>query len=486
MMKREREESLVFRYLPLTLVLALTAAAHATEYAWQEPQAEVTETGAIQWKPKPFIDDLSRQDVRYIDYENGDDDNDGRSTARPWKHHPWDYRATNNSATCSGVKTYVFKRGVFYRGQLNAKDSGTAKQPIRLTSTAKWGDGEAVFVGSVRLPAKWVRADDASVTPPRRLPDLEKVWVLDLEATDWWNRGRPGFNASSTSNYELNRTFVRVPFLGLFVVEEDGSSRWCHLARDPDWQPAGNEFAHDYWHAWDRNSRPFEDEAGNVVLQSGAQDDDLKGYPQDYFTGAIIWSTYPSLMGGATPKQPLPEKVTNKKTGHSSFAYNPDEGSLAIMNFHGFSKGTRYKIENLPQHLDTVDEFYLQTDDKDSALLYYRPADGVSPNDLQLELTVNRGHIHLADRSHIEISGLGFRYADGESIAIKGECESITVHHRPSLSFRAPDADRDLQRSQTRPGEMERAAQPRRLEAGEAGQAGHRRQHIQRYLGYDH
>jgi len=28
------------------------------EYSWQEPQAMVTETGAVLWKPAPFKDDL--------------------------------------------------------------------------------------------------------------------------------------------------------------------------------------------------------------------------------------------------------------------------------------------------------------------------------------------------------------------------------------------------------------------------------------------
>ena len=65
----------------LCIVLLLFTIACSTteksEYRWQEAQATVTETGAIFWKPKPFMDDLRKQDDRYIDYEEGDDSNDG-------------------------------------------------------------------------------------------------------------------------------------------------------------------------------------------------------------------------------------------------------------------------------------------------------------------------------------------------------------------------------------------------------------------------
>ncbi len=164
------------------LALVFSAAAClAAQFDWQKPQTTVTRTGAIEWKPKPFADGLGGQDVRYIyiDYEDG-----GLTPAKAWKHHPWDYTAGGNAAPCTGVKTYVFKRGVFYRGQLYARDSGTAEQPIRLTSTRDWGEGEAVFVGSVKLPDQWVRVDRANLAPPGRLPKVARAFsekLLDRE-----------------------------------------------------------------------------------------------------------------------------------------------------------------------------------------------------------------------------------------------------------------------------------------------------------------
>ena len=62
--------------------------------------------------------------TRYIDFANGSDSNPGTRDA-PWKHHPWDTNAKASSASARGVHTYVFKKGVTYRGTLEASESGT-------------------------------------------------------------------------------------------------------------------------------------------------------------------------------------------------------------------------------------------------------------------------------------------------------------------------------------------------------------------------
>lgn len=205
--------------IALAIVLFYIAGvfAYAQHYSWQEPQAIITETGAVFWKPKPFTDNLQEQDVRYIDFENGDDSNDGLSKENPWKHHPWDYNATGNSKKSGGIKTYVFKRGVFYRGQLYAQESGTKDQPIRLTSTAGWGNGEAVFTGSVRLPEKWIKATNGKFLLPARLAEPGKVYALNLSELEWWNNGQPGYIAGAFDEYQQNRRAVAPPLLDCLV-----------------------------------------------------------------------------------------------------------------------------------------------------------------------------------------------------------------------------------------------------------------------------
>jgi hypothetical protein len=420
--------------ISIALVLAVSFPSLAGQFEWQRPQATVTETGAIRWAPDAFVDDLSGQDVRYIDFAGGSDSWDGKTPATAWKHHPWDPFVTGRASKCSGVKTYVFKRGVYYRNPLKAAESGTKDRPIRLTSTASWGEGSAVLAGSIRLPGKWVRATDSDVEAPKYMRDLDGVWVLDLKSMDWWNNARPGYNAHIIREemFHLNRAGVSTPFVGLFTVHPDGSSEMNHLARDPDWQPAGNEFAHDYWHTWDGEGQPLRNDKGEVYFKTigpfkgPARDADLKGKPVDYFNGAIIWSTYPSLMGGATPTKPLSAEVSQRKSERTGPPYDPEQGALALLQFHGFSRGTRYKIENLPQHMDSPGEFYLRGGRRD-AVLFYRPGRGKNPNEMRLELAANRGNLCIRDRSNIEVSGLAFRFTQGYAIELAGQCENVTI-----------------------------------------------------------
>jgi len=89
------------------------------------------EAAAVCFREEPF-DSLHR-------ISRSDDANSGEAPETPWQHHPWDPSAAGKSATGAGVHTYVFKRGVIYRGRLVVKDAGQDGQPIRLTSDPAWG-----------------------------------------------------------------------------------------------------------------------------------------------------------------------------------------------------------------------------------------------------------------------------------------------------------------------------------------------------------
>ena len=112
----------------------------AATYSWQEPNATITPSGDLEWAPEPFVYEAG-DSVRYIDYEGGNDSNDGLTRDTPWKHHPWDPQASDNAQQCKGIHMYVFKRGVYYRGTMNALESGGKGNPIRLTSDPAWGTG---------------------------------------------------------------------------------------------------------------------------------------------------------------------------------------------------------------------------------------------------------------------------------------------------------------------------------------------------------
>ncbi|NRA37786.1 MAG: hypothetical protein HRU15_06580, partial [Planctomycetes bacterium] len=72
--------------------------------------------------------------VYYIDYEQGDDQADGLSTKKAWKHAPGDSNAQGNAqaVTLVGGDTLLFKGGVAYRGSIEISISGADGKPIRL------------------------------------------------------------------------------------------------------------------------------------------------------------------------------------------------------------------------------------------------------------------------------------------------------------------------------------------------------------------
>ncbi len=128
----------------------------STLYSWENPNAIVLPNGDLQWAPLAFTL-VKGSSVRYIDFVGGNDASNGQSTATAWKHHPWDGAASGLAASGAGIQTYIFKRGVIYRGVLTCDESGAVGNPIRLTSDPAWGSGEAAIYGSVQQTSGWTK-----------------------------------------------------------------------------------------------------------------------------------------------------------------------------------------------------------------------------------------------------------------------------------------------------------------------------------------
>lgn len=407
-------------------------AAYGQTYPWQQDHATVSASGNIEWAPHAFTYEAGAT-VRYIDYENGDDANSGTSTSDPWKHHPWDSRATGNSANCSGVVTYVFKRGVTYRMykapgvsdrlKMTCDESGLPGDPIRLTSDPNWGTGDAIIANTMVVPSTWQQATASDV--PARM-DHTNVWYVDV---DGWYPGDPDHPSSTTKMFYRSIT--------LYKVDGEEVSD-VHLARDPNWQEPGANFASDYWHQWDGqkkmpkiddNGDTIRDAENNIVEVTLSYDEDLKGFPMDYFHGAYVWSHYSSFMGTPTRQSPI-----SPNSGH----YNPYEGGLKSPHITKVA-GTRYFIENLPQYLDTVNEYYFDPVDDDGdgrpegGRLFVRVATGENPNTMQFEMGSSFTSIAINDQSYIEISGLRFSrsargaFNAGTMVNVTGNCKKIAV-----------------------------------------------------------
>ena len=417
---KNKSTKLQFFLIAGMLLFFTTKVINAQDFSWQQPYATVVESGDLQWKPEPFSFEAGGE-IRYIDYENGSDSNDGRSKENAWKHHPWDSRATGNAANGSGAVTYVFKRGVTYRfteaqkvwntsAGLIADESGTEGNPIRLTSSPDWGAGEAVLAGSVVVPQNWQKANSEDV--PEGM-DTTGVWYIN---TAGWDPREDDVTYAWVGNGTVNMTV-------LFEIA-DGEVSDLHLASDPNWQEPGANFAADYWHRWDGQKQvAILDENCNPTgtTKNRPFDDDLKDYPCDYFNGGTLWSMSGTFIGTATP--------ATIKPGH----YNPETGSL-VPNHFPIQKGTRYMIENLPQFLDAPGEFYYDADwSPNSGRLFLRLSENRSPNDAQIELAVNYTTLEIDDKSYIHISGLTFSRngfngnTAAHSVDITGNCTHITI-----------------------------------------------------------
>ncbi len=385
------------------LVTTCALQVRADEYPWNDPHAKVIASGNLEWAPKPF-EFQAGSVVRYIDFENGDDANDGKTKAKAWKHHPWDTRATGQAQAFSDVATYVFKRGVHYRifskkGEqvlLRADDSGKKSEPIRLTSDPSWGQGQAVIAGSLPIQGTWKKAS-ASDAPKRLDTQGQTVWYIDVSLHPRPD-GKPG----------------RMEPV-LYEVRKDGTIQDIYLASDVGWEPQSHSFAMQHWNTWDEFRRMGQ-------RGGGYQDDALKGKDPDYFEGGTLWSQYAWVIANATPD----------RKGIQKGDYDPQKGTLRYKNGSDpVNPGTRYLIENLPQFLDQPNEFYY---DRDRARLFVRLGEDRNPNDTRIEMASGLEVLNITDRNHIEVSGLSFRFngrtdwlSSTNVIQLDGSCTGITI-----------------------------------------------------------
>ena len=348
-----------------------TVAAGAADYAWQEPHAGVLPHGDLEWKPEAFE---FRRDtsVRHIDYEGGRDEADGTTKQTPWKHHPWDPEATGQAKACTGVHTYVFKRGSIYRGSLVAKTDGKPGTPIRLTSDPSWGGGEAVLCGSDRIK-DWEQGVDHP-----DIPAAEKVWRAKLEFAPrnlWWVDDRG--------------TVTRIP-----------------LARAPNWKVSDPDDIKSEWWQWENPKKQWgiRTKVGRSEVHMGVDATHLTEGPA-YYKDALIWPEYGWVMG-----TPYPTRVLR---------YDPGEHSLAFAGQWGGGAGSyhvprhaRYYLEDKPHYLDDPrGEFWFKKAGRGGEL-YLRLPDGLDPRRVRIEAGRRLNLIDSEGMSHVHISGLTFRFVN--------------------------------------------------------------------------
>jgi hypothetical protein len=341
----------------------------SAKWSWQEPQAKVLPTGDLEWTPKVFQFKRGKS-VRYIDFEAGDDSNDGLSKQKPWKHHPWDSAATEQAKLCRGIHTYIFKQGIIYRGQLEAGESGAPNDPIILTRDPDWGKGPAVICGSEIVKGWRKNAEDA------RIPEREKVWYADL---DWAPRN-------------------------VWMVGSGGAVTRIVLARTPNWRITDPDDIKSKWWTWKNPDKPFDNYTrinGQRRHLAFDKDDINTNQPQDYYQGAIVWTTKGWVMGNPFPAVVLAADRTN---GSLTFADQyGGEPSYKII------RGCQYYLEDKPQYLDSPGEFWFDKKGQ-GGRLYIRLPQDQDPNAAQVEVGRRIHMIDSREMSHVHVRGLTFRF----------------------------------------------------------------------------
>jgi hypothetical protein len=343
----------------------------AAQWSWRQAQAKVLPTGDLLWAPKPFELKVG-ESTRYIDFDSGNDVNNGISKQTPWKHHPWDPNATGQAKACEGGHTYVFKQGVVYRGELDANESGSVSAPIILTRDPAWGAGPATICGS-EVVTNWKQGGDNTV-----MPEPEKVWHVDL---DWAPRN-------------------------IWMVGKNGAVTRIPLARTPNWHSPDLDDIKSEWWTWKNPDKPFDNYTTiNGQRRHLAFDNEHihTNNPPDYYEGAIVWTTKGWVMGN-----PFPAKV---------LAVDREKGSLAFAGQWGgepaykIIRGCQYYLEDKPHYLDSPGEFWFDKKGTGGRLYLRLPGDQ-NPNQAHVEVA---RRIHMIDSrgmSHVHVRGLTFRFAN--------------------------------------------------------------------------
>ncbi len=358
------------------------------QYSWERPHATVLPGGDLEWNPQGFQFEAGSS-VRYIDFESGDDTNDGLDKATAWKHHPWDNNASDNAAACTGVHTYIFKRGVVYRGHLTAKESGTLLEPIRLTSDPSWGTGEAYFFGSQRITGGWTLGD-ASSAP--NIPEPDKVWYIDIS---------------------LPETKM--------ICELNGNElSQLRVARTPNYQYTPDDPLKTWW-TWTGKT----EDGGALWL---TDDNNLTQDDPAYYQGATVWSQEDAIVMCTVWNLDVTE-------------WDPDNNRVRVNNTNFGGTGCHYFIENTPFLLDAPGEFYY---DMDADRLFVRLEGDKDPNTAILEVATRTELINISDKHDIEISGITFgvttahavRYGEEDArstIRMTGICNNINIRNNKFL-----------------------------------------------------
>ncbi|MFQ5644710.1 MAG: LamG-like jellyroll fold domain-containing protein [Thiogranum sp.] len=459
-------------FLPIAIVLFFAGSCHRTP-ALAETVAEIPD---LVWRPAPFLPAYGSA-IRYIDFEHGDDRNPGTKPL-PWKHHPWDSQARSRAKSAQGADTYIFKKGVIYRGALVARESGSPRKPIRLTVDPDWGSGDAVLAGSTLIEGKWrpCNAKESTVLPTA---SRSRTWCTEWTGRDkprllWEVRDgtvqripiarTPNWNISNVSDprsewLEITGTRKELQFnvddtAGFFtgnrVWLSNRNTKNAGRGKSPGVSGTISDVGPNHLVAnldrWDLNTLKV-----GGILTNGSATTRITALPNAKNRSPvrfIVPDTFqhsPGKLRGATLW--LESGAQVKPRAGEIIGSDPEEKSITVDIHTGprnFGPYNRYYLEGLPQFLDTPGEYFYQETAAHTGILYLRLPGDRNPNESRIEGADLRNILTLNDSHHIDISGLSFMFSNqvpvrsnearhapmhAAAVQIRGSSSDISVHH---------------------------------------------------------
>jgi hypothetical protein len=132
--------------------------------------------------PRAAVPKSTAGDTYYVDYEGGDDGNDGLSEGAAWKHAPGDPEATGtpDSVDLQPGDTVLFKGGVVYRGYIYLlRVNGAADAPITYKGDG-WGEERAIIEGSQPITTAWTLCESQAACGGN--PHWQNIYYTDAPA----------------------------------------------------------------------------------------------------------------------------------------------------------------------------------------------------------------------------------------------------------------------------------------------------------------
>lgn len=115
----------------------------------------------------------------YVDFDNGNDSFSGTNQNSAWKHCPGDSSSTSNAASriLSPGDMIIFRGGVYYRGKIEVKSSGSKENPIHYIGNM-WGQKKAIIDGSEVFNNTWVQCK--TIQDANGNPNWNKIYFTQI------------------------------------------------------------------------------------------------------------------------------------------------------------------------------------------------------------------------------------------------------------------------------------------------------------------